>query len=98
MMGSDTLLWVKTACTWRGNALKKVFAAMEGSGTLLSPKQHFTLPIEFLDVMRNAAIAFYLAVMILRLCSVAADGGRMAGCENCSPQQPPRARRQCQLI
>ncbi|GJS98852.1 hypothetical protein Tco_0820022 [Tanacetum coccineum] len=63
---------------------------MAGSGTLLSPKQHCSLPIEFWDVMRNviarevleyAAIAFYLAVMILRLCSVVADGGRMAGYE-----------------
>ncbi|GKC20011.1 hypothetical protein Tco_1022161 [Tanacetum coccineum] len=33
-------------------------------------------------------LAFYLAVMIFRLCRVAANSGRMAECENCSPQQP----------
>ncbi|GJV98219.1 hypothetical protein Tco_1553471 [Tanacetum coccineum] len=73
-----------------GQRVKKVFAAMVGSGTLLSPKQHFSLPIEFWDSFRDpncvvsmcqAAIAFYLAVMILRLCSIVVDGGRMTGDE-----------------
>ncbi|GJS70123.1 hypothetical protein Tco_0702964 [Tanacetum coccineum] len=33
-------------------------------------------------------IAFYLAVMIFRICRFAADSERMAECEYCSPQQP----------
>ncbi|GKA94944.1 hypothetical protein Tco_0816982 [Tanacetum coccineum] len=37
-------------------------------------------------------LAFYLVVMIFRLCCVAADNGRITECEKYSPQQPSRAR------
>ncbi|GJV98698.1 hypothetical protein Tco_1553950 [Tanacetum coccineum] len=49
-------------------------------------------------VAAMVVIALYLAVMIFRLCCVAANSGRMAECENCSPQQPPRAQPRHQLV
>ncbi|GJX12729.1 ribonuclease H-like domain-containing protein [Tanacetum coccineum] len=44
-------------------------------------------------VKQVGLLAFYLAVMIFRLCCVATDSGRMAECKNCSPQQPPRSQK-----